>query len=198
MSVELTTRMQTVQCFGGLRMSAAEFFALPGDGHDYELLDGVVIVTPSPAPQHQRVSLEITLQLGSYLKTHHAGEMFYETDVHLGQGPGGGDLVYRPEIVFYRADRGKMQSRLVGPPDLVVEVVSPPTRLYDLETKRDDYERLGVREYWIVDPERGGFTFFCHDGQKFIEVQPSGDEFASRVVTGFVLNLSDVRQTFAP
>lgn len=197
MSIELMPTRQAVPQFNGLRLTADEFFALPDDGFRYELVNGVVIVTPSPLPRHQLVALEISSQLHSYLRKKPAGKVFPETDVHLGQGAAGGDLVYRPEIVYFRSQRlGSLDERLVGPPDLVVEVVSPPTRYKDIRTKRDDYERCGVGEYWIVDPDHDSLTFLRHDGQKFVEVAPAGDAFASQVVEGFVLNISDVRATF--
>lgn len=185
--------------FNGLRMSADEFFALPDDGYKYELLDGVVLMTPAPTPRHQRVALEITLQLGPFLRTHPIGEVLYETDVHLGEGPDGGDLVYRPEIVFYRGDRiSNMQDRLTGPPDLVIEVVSPLSRSYDKTTKRNDYERCGVREYWIIDPELNEFTFLSNQDGSFVQIQPTGEAFKSHAVEGFVLDLARVRSKFPP
>lgn len=197
MSVTVQAPDQVISPCGGLRMSAEEFFDLPDDGLDYELLDGVLLVTPSPEPQHQWVLAEVVAQLVVHLKAHPVGKAFPETDIHLGQIATGQDLVYKPELVYYSAERLKqMGRRLVGPPDLVVEIVSPMTRRYDTETKRDDYERCGVREYWIIDPQRDSLTFLRHDGQRFVEVLAEGDRFASQAVEGFVLNLTDVRATF--
>jgi len=183
--------------FGGLRMTAEDFFQLPDDGHDYELLDGVVIMTPSPSPRHQQVAGEILFQLQAFLKQNPVGKAFHETDVYLGQPRHQGDLVYRPEIVFYRADRlAGLENRLIGPPDLVVEVISPPSRLYDTKTKRDDYEHCGVVEYWIIDPQADAFTFLFNEAGSFVPVVPVGDRFASRVIQGFMLDLAEVRKTF--
>jgi len=153
-------------------------------------------MTPSPSPRHQQVALEILWQMNSFVRANPGGRVFHETDVHLGQGPEGGDLVYRP-IVYYRADRlGGMANRLVGPPDVVVEVVSPPTRRYDRQTKRDDYERCGVGEYWLVDPEQNEFTFLRNENGRFATVAPTGDHFASRNIPGFTLDLAEVRKRF--
>ncbi|MBI4578051.1 MAG: Uma2 family endonuclease [Planctomycetes bacterium] len=199
MATDVIAPEQVAAPYGGVRMTAEEFFNLPDDGYRYELVDGVVLATPSPSPRHQRVAHELTVQLASFLKAHPVGEMLYETDVHLGRGPDGTDLVYCPEIVFYRADRlAAMRDRLVGPPDLVVEVISPLTRRYDTQTKRDDYQRFGVREYWIVDAQRNEFIFLRNEGDAFVQVPPTGDTFASQAVEGFVLDLTQVRATFGP
>ena len=91
-----------------------------------------------------------------------------------------------------------MMRRLIGPPDLAVEVISPDSRRYDTQTKRDDYERCGVREYWIVDPQQKLLTFLRNEAGRFVEVPPQGDSFASEAVEGFVLNLAEVRDSFKP
>jgi len=120
-----------------------------------------------------------------------------EVDVHLGTGPRGGDLVYRPDIVFYKAGR-KFQGgdRVIAPPDLVVEVASLSTRRYDSETKKADYERLGVFEYWIVDPLAGTFTFHRLSRGRYVEVPSAAETFTSQAVQGFSLDLAAIRRTF--
>lgn len=185
--------------FAGLRMSADEFLRLPDDGQFYELIDGVVQVSPSPTPEHQAAMIEITGQLFKYLEARPLGRVFAELDVHLGQGPGGGDLVYRPEVIFVSADRvRKMRKRIVGAPELVVEVISQGSRRLDSQTKKQDYERCGVVEYWLVDPARESIRFYRRKGRKFAEVRVSGDTFKSMAVPGFVLDVARVRDTFKP
>jgi Uma2 family endonuclease len=185
--------------FCGLRMTADEFLGIPDDGYNYELIDGVVVMSPSPKPVHQRVAMEIASQITWFLRDHPVGEALPEIDVHIGQGPNGGDLVYKPEVIFVRAERlPQMHDKIFGAPDLVVEVISRGSRLYDSETKRNDYERFGVGEYWLIDPQRKSMTFLRHDGEKFIEVAPDGDHFASQAVPGFVLDLARIREKFKP
>lgn len=183
----------------GLRMSADEFLLIPDDGMFYELIDGVVVMSPSPTPDHQGALMEIARQLANYLVDHPIGKVFPELDVHLGTGPTGGDLVYRPEVVFVRTERiRKMRKKIFGSPDLVVEVISAGSRRYDSETKKGDYERFGVQEYWLIDPEREAMTFYRLQAGHFVEVPPSGDTFASQAVPGFALDLVRVRETFKP
>lgn len=77
-----------------------------------------------------------------------------------------------------------------------MEVLSPSTRQLDLVTRRADYARAGVHEYWLVDPDAGTMTFLRLRSDPFEEVPPQGDAFASLAVSGFVLDLSHVRRAF--
>ena len=143
--------------------------------------------------------MEIAVQLGIFLREHAIGKVFAEIDVHLGEGPTGGDLVYRPEVVFVRAERlPAMQDKIFGGPDLVVEVISRGSRRMDSETKKNDYERFSVREYWLIDPEREAMTFYRLDENRFVEVPLAGTTFVSQAVPGFELDLHRVREAFKP
>ncbi len=183
--------------FTGLRMRADEFLQIPDESRNYELIDGVVIVTPSPTPRHQHVAGAVFRQLAAYLDRHPVGLALMETDVQLGEGQAGGDLVYRPDLVFIPADKvSSIGDKLVGAPALVVEVISRGSRRIDTETKMHDYERLGVREYWLIDPEREAITFLRLKDNRYIEVSPGGDRFRSTAVPGFSLDLPAVRKSF--
>lgn len=184
--------------FVGQRMNAAEFAYILDDGNNYELIDGVVVVSPSPTPRHQLVATEIAGQIWAYLRDHPVGKVWSELDVHFGRGPRGGDLVYKPEIVFVRDDKLKNVGNILsGPPDLVVEVVSKDSRRYDTKLKKREYERFGVGEYWLIDPQLESMTFYRLRGRKFTAIKPRGPTFASQAVPGFKLDLARVRNTFS-
>ena len=183
----------------GLRMAADEFLRMQDETYNYELIDGVVVVSPSPSPLHQSVTMEIAYQLKAYLQEHPVGAVFPEIDVHLGKRPGGGDLVYKPEVVVIRAERlREIRDKIVGAPDLVVEVISRGSRRMDTLTKKHDYEHFGVREYWLVDPERESITFYRRKRRKFVAVRSGRESFASEAVPGFVLDVARVRRSFKP
>ena len=199
MVIRAASLYQTEPHYRGVRLSAEEYFALPDDGYNYELVDGVMMMSPSPTPEHQAVAMEIAAQLAIYLRDHDVGRVLAETDVSLGRNKAGRDLVYKPEIVFLRTERlAQVRGRIVGAPDLVVEIISPDSRRYDSETKRDDYERHGVHEYWLIDPERDAMTFHRRRGDRFEVIEPDADRFASQAVPGFVLDLALVRKSFKP
>ena len=181
----------------GLRMTADEFLDRPDDGYRYELVEGVVVMPPSPRMRHQAVTMEIIRQLNVFLTRHPIGQLLAETDMHLGRAKGR-DFVYRPEVLFMTAEHwARAGDRLVGPPALVVEVVSQGSRRYDRITKKADYERFGVLEYWLMDPERDAMTFWRLRAGRYVEIEPEGKRFASEAIPGFVLDLAKVRKIFS-
>jgi Uma2 family endonuclease len=121
------------------------------EGDRHELIDGELIVTPSPIPTHQIVSLNLVRQLDQHINATGLGRLLY-APVDIRFTP---DNVLIPDIVFIARDRLHIigPKAIDAPPELVVEILSPGTRQRDLATKRDLYARFGVREYWIVDPE---------------------------------------------
>lgn len=115
--------------------------------------------------------------------------MFAETDVRFSSG-----AVYRPDVCAYRTERLSAQvQRLDSPPDLVVEVLSPGGKPLDLITKRDDYDRFGVGEYWIVDPAIGEVLCYRRRGARLYEGPAEGDGLPCAALPGFVLDLRPLR-----
>jgi Uma2 family endonuclease len=131
--------------------------ALPDDHLRHELIDGEHVVTPSPNTLHQTISLNLVRMLLPYLDRHGLGEVRYAPfDVKLSLF-----TVLVPDLVYFTAERF---ARVVNDrcataaPDLVVEILSPGTRRRDKGRKRAVYDREGVGEYWIVDPESRSIT----------------------------------------
>lgn len=138
----------------GRPLSASDFFALgpARKGQRWELIDGVLVVSPSPLVPHQDVQAEIWYALKSAAPD---GVKVYAAplDVRLSE-----DTVVEPDIVVVRAADAS-GPRLTGLPLLVVEILSDSTRGNDLLLKRAHYERAGIGSYWIVEPVSGQFTF---------------------------------------
>lgn len=129
----------------------ADLDAMPDDGRRHELLDGVFIVSPAPAPKHQRAVLRLSRLLDDACP---AGlEVFFAPlDVALSD-----DTVLEPDVLVARiADLTERD--LPKPPLLAVEVLSPSTRRYDLLLKRSRYEAAGTPAYWVVDPDEPSIT----------------------------------------
>ncbi|MCP4246809.1 MAG: Uma2 family endonuclease [bacterium] len=184
--------------YRGLRMTAAEYLALEEDACRYELVDGVVCMSPSPQYWHQKVAGEVLAQIAWFLRNNPIGDVLAEVDVDLGPGPRGGERVYRPDVVFVRREHVPANLDYIkGPPDLIVEVVSASSRRYDHETKKDDYERCSVPEYWIIDPQRSAMTFYRLRDGRYARIEPEADSFASEAVAGFTLDLERLRQAFS-
>ena len=106
-----------------------------------------------------------------------------------------GDTVYRPDIVMYLADRLPPHvGRLDKAPDLIVEVLSPGTKPLDLVTKRDDYGRFGVGEYWAVDPATAEVRCWRRDNSRFVDAPVEGDSLACAAIPGLSLDLRPLRR----
>lgn len=181
--------------YSGMRMSADAYYELPDDGARYELIDGVVVMSPSPMPSHQDVGGEIYGQLRDFVKSIGHGRVFYEIDIRLAARVPGRDLIYRPDVIYFANQRVvRPNERLNATPDLVVEVASPGTRGRDLLEKRADYERCGILEYWLIDPADGSMTFLRLTDGTYVEVAPVSERFESVAVPGFSLDLSLIRR----
>jgi len=119
--------------------------AMPDDGNRYELVDGALIVTPSPSRRHQGVSARLHAALTSacpeHLRVLSAPLDFVIAD----------DTTLQPDLVVVDAAVVR-DERAPLRPHLVVEILSPNTRLLDLHVKRERYASAGVPSYWIVDP----------------------------------------------
>jgi Uma2 family endonuclease len=127
----------------------ADLRALPDDGMRHELLDGVHVVTPSPALPHQAVLREIEARLLGILEGHQELELFWSpADIVLGAR-----TLVQPDLFVVRKQPGQILRSWteVGVPVLAVEVLSPGTAARDRGIKRTIYQRAGVGEYWIVD-----------------------------------------------
>ena len=134
------------------RWTYAEFARLPESGSTrYEIIDDELYVTPAPGVRHQRVVKRLVRTLDDFVEAHSLGEVFISPlDVLFGQG----DYV-EPDVLFVRKDRADVVTDrgIDGPPDLVVEVLSPSTEPRDRGIKLERYRHYGVPEYWIVDPD---------------------------------------------
>jgi Uma2 family endonuclease len=135
-----------------VRWTWAEYARLPESGSTrYEVIDDELVVTPSPTPQHQRIVRRLILALGSFVEDHNLGEIFpAPLDVVLAEGD-----YFEPDLLFVTKSRSDRYSDrgIEGPPDLVVEILSPSTAARDRGIKLDRYRLFGVPEYWIVDPD---------------------------------------------
>ena len=126
-------------------LTRADLADRPDDGHRYELLDGVLIVTPAPSPRHQHASRNLFRILDRACPE--GSELYFAPlDVELAD-----DTVLEPDLLV--VDRKQLTAReVLGAPLLAVEVLSPNTRRFDLHTKRARYEAAGTAGYWVVDP----------------------------------------------
>jgi len=134
-----------------------------------ELHDGEVVMMPPPLTVHQGILTELVVQIGNYLKGK-KGRMFAAPfGVRLfPQKDRSDNTVFEPDIVVI-CDQEKLDKHgCNGPPDFVIEIISPSTAKYDRVYKLRKYEKAGVREYWIVDPETKSVQVFTLENGRFL------------------------------
>lgn len=177
------------------KLTYEDFLNFPDDGQRHELIDGEHFVTPSPATVHQRLVGRLHVELYTYFQGHPIGEVFLAPfDVVLSNH----DIV-EPDLLVVLAD----QSRIVttkhvrGAPAIVIEVGSPGTRRRDEGVKLRLYERVGVREYWIVDPDRTSVTIWVRGDDRTFHVEPplrggGTDVLTSALLPQFSLRLEEL------
>ena len=144
-------------------LTRADLEAMPDDGHRYELIDGVLVVSPAPSREHQRAQMRL---IGALLRVLPEGlEMLAAPfDVALAD-----DTVTQPDIVI--APREAYTSKdLPEAPLLAIEILSPSTRRFDLVLKRSRYEAAGCSHYWVIDPEEPRIIAWSLRGGSYVEV----------------------------
>jgi Uma2 family endonuclease len=134
-----------------MRVKAAEFWQMTeASDKRWELIEGEVIEMATPIPTHQDSVGNTYVMLRDIAKLLGARVFFAPLEVYLDD-----ENIPQPDVMLLLKDSRCVvgAKRLEGPPDLIVEVFSPSTRGFDKTTKFRLYERFGVREYWMVDPE---------------------------------------------
>jgi len=148
----------------------ADLDAMPDDGYRREIIDGVLVVTPAPSPDHQRFSRGLFRLLDPACPAD-LDVLYAPLDVALSD-----DTVMEPDLLV--APREAFTTRdLSGPPLLAVEILSPSTRNLDLGTKLRRYESAGTSSYWVVDPTDRSLTAWNLVDGRYVEVaHVSGEE----------------------
>lgn len=172
----------------GRPLTRADLETMPDDGHRHELVDGALLVTPSPSLLHQAVSSNLIrvfqASAPAALRVLHA-----PLDVVLDE-----DTVLQPDLLVVPAADLHRPEQPVRPV-LVVEILSPATRRIDLTLKKSRYEASGIASYWVADPGTPSLTAWqLLDGRYVDAAHAEGDEvfevlapFACRLRPGDLL-----------
>jgi Uma2 family endonuclease len=174
------------------KLTYAELELLPDDDLRHEIIDGEHYVTASPVTRHQRISRRLLVALQTYVDQHPVGEVFHAPfDIVMSLH----DVVV-PDLIYVSQARAHLLTakNLQGAPDLVIEILSPSTRPRDDRLKRDLYERVGVGEYWLVDPELNTLTVYRREGSGFLAPETFAADAAvsTPLLPGFEMALDGV------
>lgn len=177
--------------------SYEEYLALPDDGRIVEWVYGEIIYHMPPTAPHQNLVALLIALLRNYVNRLDLGRVIIAPfEVKL--WPGGPSR--EPDVLFVGRERLDQltDKRFEGAPDLVVEVVSPTSVTIDRVDKYLDYERAGVREYWIIDPrprqEQADFYIRGESGRFEPAPVDEAGVYDSTVIPGFRLQLDWLRR----
>ena len=178
------------------QISIHEFRQMEYEENDkdfYELVNGYVLQKSTPKPYHQLVSMNLCWVLGNYLRTKKIGELFAAPiDVFLDNLN-----AVQPDLVFISTDKQNMITNdgIIGIPDLMVEIISPSSVIRDRVDKKNLYERLNVKEYWIIDPQYQDIDVYTIQNGRYelySGVTMFEGELKSTIFEGFTINLADL------
>jgi Uma2 family endonuclease len=157
-----------------------------------ELVDGELVVSPAASIRHQRICGRLAAKLGAFAEPRRLGQFFthpvhviFDDHVH-----------YEPDLCFVASERRSIigENFLSGPPDLIIEVISESNRSHDTVVKFNDYQRYGVKEYWLVDPRESHIRVFTLRDAAYqaLGIFAPGDRLQSRTFAGLDLDPASI------
>lgn len=177
-----------------IKLTYDDYCSLPSDGRRHEVVEGQHYVSPSPTARHQQISAELFFLLKGFVQSARLGVVLYApldvvADPHN---------VVQPDLFFVARENLRIvtEKNIQGAPDLIVEILSESNRRLDELVKRSLYERIGVREYWIVDPELDRIKVLRARDGRFERVAElsldRGDSLESDLIPGLRIDLATV------
>ncbi len=159
-----------------------DYFSLPDTNRLIELSEGRLIMPPHPTRSHQIAVEELYMRLRAFVQERDLGEVHIAPlPVRLWPGK-----IREPDIFFIAKEHAdRIGEQVCGVPDLVVEVLSPATRETDRGEKFFEYAKAGVREYWLVDPQKHLIEVYTLRGQVYEPLGLGEGRACSQVLEGF-------------
>ena len=176
----------------GRRWTFAELVAaVPESNLPTELWDGELVMSPSPSFRHQDIVDRFHDRLKAWVRKHRLGRTAI-APIDMVLAP---RRAVQPDVLFVSNHRLEIiQERVMGPADLVAEVLSPGSRRRDRFDKRDLYEQHGVQEYWLIDPEALTVEVLHLQGGEYRLTGRwhVGEQAESRLLKGFAVSLAEL------
>lgn len=166
-------------------MTYEDLCRMPDDGRRREIHDGELIVSPSPDWKHQKAIGRFAYEVRRYLARRRLPDDVFEAPLDVRLAP---HNIYQPDLIYISPARRHIIRETMpieGAPDLVVEVLSPSTKLYDQREKARVYARAGVLEYWILDPRQRAIEVFRLRDGVHVPIEPVEGRAVSVVLPGF-------------
>lgn len=175
-----------------IKFTYEDYCLYPTNGKQLQLIEGEFFMSPAPKTYHQKVSGNIEFILRRYVYKHNLGEIYdAPTDVRLSS-----EDVVQPDILFISKSRLHIITKnyIKDAPDLVVEILSDKTKKIDLKLKRALYAKHGVKEYWIVDPDRETADVLDLGEKGYTEIKKykAGQTLISSVLKGLKIKVEEI------
>ena len=163
----------------------------PPDSGNYELHNGKIIFMPTPTGYNQQISMRLSIKMGSYILQKQLGQLlaapmdtiFSEHDT------------LQPDLLFVTQERTHIIKKQVeGVPDLIIEIVSPGNSKKEMSYKKYVYETSGVREYWLIHPEKQTVTQYENIENELLRLNVLNidDLLQSKIVEGFEIKVREI------
>ena len=168
-----------------------DYYRMP-DQPRAELIDGRFYLMAAPNLIHQRLGGYVFAQLFNYISSHGKPCECFQAPTDVQLDPEDDSTIVQPDV-FVVCDKNKSENerRVIGAPELVVEILSPANRKHDMVIKKKKYEQVGVREYWIVDPDSFTVTTICFEENSLIHLYSFRDPIPVDLTEGeLVMDLS--------
>jgi Uma2 family endonuclease len=143
--------MQKLSAYRTPPRTLMEVYRMLPEGTRAEIINGTLYMSPAPTPHHQEITITLSSYIFLYVSKNSLGKTFNgPIDVYLDKGN-----AFQPDLVFISNKNLSIikEDGIYGAPDLVIEVLSPGNKTFDLTKKKKAYEKASVKEYWVVDPE---------------------------------------------
>ena len=175
-----------------LQFTYADYKDFPEDGKRYEILEGRLLMIPSPFTPHQRVSGNLYVCLSNHVKSKNLGVVFHPPyDVVLSE-----INVVQPDIIYVSKENSRIitEANIKGTPDLLIEIVSKTSKKNDEITKKMIYAQSSVKEYWIVYPESKEIKVYVESEKGYIlwKKFSNNDTVSTPALPNLNLNLAEM------
>ncbi|MGH7232819.1 MAG: Uma2 family endonuclease [Nitrospiraceae bacterium] len=150
------------------KLTYQDYLLLPEDGKRYEIIEGDLYMTPAPTTRHQIIVARLSHVLMTYLESHQIGTVLTAPcDVVLSDTD-----IFQPDLllVLNEGSARITEKNIQGPPDLIIEILSPGTAARDQELKRKRYEHFAVGEYWLIDPDRNTMEVLRLEEDRYVRL----------------------------
>lgn len=184
--------MQTQTINKNIKFTYSDYLIYPSNGKQLQLIEGDFFMTPAPIIFHQDISINLEAIIYEFVAENNLGKVYdAPTDVVLSE-----EDVVQPDILFIAKDRLNIikEKNIKGAPDLIVEILSFKTKKMDTVIKRKLYAKHGVKEYWIIDPDKKQIEVLLLAGDKYKSerIYKKGQVLKSKIIAGLKVKVEEV------